>query len=107
MIFKVDYNCADMCGNTWTESPPDYVEADSLDTVWQRMGSPRVTACVVGGIRVPKSRTPPGRGYGIWEDNPDFNWEVDMYRAESFEAYGRNHICVETVNPKSPEEIEV
>ena len=107
MIFKVDYIGADTCGNSWIEDPTDYVEADGIDDVWQRMGCPRVTAYYVHDFRVPKSRTPRGQGYGNWEENPDFNWLVDMYRAQAFEAYGRSHIRVETINPKSPEEIEV
>jgi hypothetical protein len=107
VIFKVDYIGADMCGNTWAEGPPDYVEANDIESLWQRMGCPRVTEYVVNDFRVPKSRTPRGKGYGIWEENPDFNWLVDMYRADSFEAYGRSHIRVEIINPKSPEEIEV
>ena len=107
MIFKVDYVGADMCGNTWAEGPSDYVRAADIVDLWWRLSSPRVTSYDVNGVRVPKSRTPRGQGYGNWEENPDFNWLVDMYRAQAFEAYGRSHIRVETINPKSPEEIEV
>lgn len=107
MIFKVDYICTDMCGNWWTEDPPDYVAATDIVTLWRQLHRPRVTAYTIDGDRVARSRTPAGQGYGTWEDNPDFNWLVDRHDAEAFEALGRHRIRVETINPKSPEEIEV
>ena len=39
-------------------------------------------------------RTPAGKGYGQWEDNPEFNFEKDLPNiiAVSSGGFGKTHI---------------
>lgn len=88
MIFKVQKTGADTCGNTWTEGEPRYLEAATIEAVWKRLGRPRVTGYRIGKKHVASIRTPVGKGYGIWEENPAFDWERDKGKATEFESVG-------------------
>lgn len=47
-------------------------------------------------------RTPKGRGYGIWEDNPDFNFNRDIKDIIAFESGGfETIICTQLIVEKT------
>ena len=88
-IYKVIHTSSDTCGNTWSDDKDtQYWRADSLEHAWMRLGSPKVTTYFIDGKAVDRARTPKGKGYGIWETNPDFNWERDAKKATSFTVAG-------------------
>ena len=79
--FRVSYECADTCGNTWVDDkdPVKYLQADNISKVWEHFKKPRITKYETkGGKCVMFIRTPKGKGYGIWEDNPEFDFEKEL-----------------------------
>ena len=78
--FVITHEHGDTCGNTWVEDkdPIRYLCAFSMRKVWEHLGKPIVTEYGLGSKIVNMSRTPKGKGYGIWEKNPNFNWERDL-----------------------------
>lgn len=79
--FRVSYECADTCGNTWTEDkdPVQYIQAENLAKVWEHFNKPRITKYATrDGGWMSFIRTPKGQGYGIWEDNPNFDFEKEL-----------------------------
>lgn len=52
------------------------------------MKSPKVHTYWIGEKVFDFSRTPAGRGFGIWEDNPGFNWKCDMPKVTAFAFCG-------------------
>jgi hypothetical protein len=88
MIFKIaNINHGGTFGEPEVEGE-SYLEADSLVTVWTRFKKPCVTDYRLRGKWVFRSRTPKGKGFGIWEDNPAFDWERDKAKATAFRAGG-------------------
>jgi len=80
-LFVVSYEHGDTCGNTWAESkdPVLYFRAANIKRVWERLGKPRVTQYTMkNGKEVSFLRTPKGKGYGQWEDNPDFDFQREL-----------------------------
>ena len=82
--FMVYYTKSDMCGNTWaSDAPNKYYAAKSISDVIKQENIRVVTYQLrVGKYPViNKSRTPKGKGFGQWEDNPNFlleeNLEID------------------------------
>jgi hypothetical protein len=41
----------------------------TLNNKWNKYGEPK---------KIEKSRTPDGKGYGQWEENPEFDFEKDL-----------------------------
>lgn len=64
----------------------DYLRASSLVNVWGQLGKPHVTNYLLRGKWIFISRTPKGEGYGIWEDNPAFDWKRDKVKATGFKT---------------------
>lgn len=86
MIFKIEHTSGDTCGNEWVEGEPEYLEAKSLEDAWKKLKSPAVCYYRLNNEWIFFSRTPKGQGNGIWEDNPDFNWDRDKKKATGFKA---------------------
>ena len=97
MIFKIEQTAGDTCGNEWIEGESEYLEGKSISHAWEKLGKPRVTKYHINGRDVDCIRTPKGQGYGIWEDNPNFNWNRDKNKATLFETGGFAGIRVEPI----------
>ncbi|MDX1472146.1 MAG: hypothetical protein R3213_11670 [Flavobacteriaceae bacterium] len=87
MIFVVSRYSADTCGNYSSEGV-EYLESNSLVDLWTKIGKPNVCGYEINKKWIRSSRTPEGKGYGIWESNPNFDWERDLYQATAFEVGG-------------------
>jgi hypothetical protein len=95
-LFEIYYTNADTCGNTWdSDNPSEYVMEKSLKDVWSKLKKPRVATYFIGDKSIFIMRTPKGQGYGIWEPNPEFDWERDMNVATGFETGGFSSMGVE------------
>ena len=84
MIFKLQKRGWDTCGNTWNIGEPYYYEEDSIDSLWRRIGSPKICGYYIKDEFVFSIRTPKGMGYGIWESNPHFDWDKNKNVATGF-----------------------
>ena len=85
MLFSISHMCADTCGNEWkSDKPTEYMEAASVRELWEHLGSPTITDYWTDDKSVSYWRTPEGQGYGIWEENPEFNFEEVMEDAKAF-----------------------
>jgi hypothetical protein len=105
-IFEYYYMCADTCGNTWQDEkePVRHLLADDLRKVWEHFKQPRVTGYTCkDGKSVMHIRTPKGQGYGIWEDNPDFNFENELNadNLSGFEAGAFHSLVVSELKPET------
>lgn len=102
MIFKVTIIKGDTCGNTWVDDEPTYLEANDVVDAWKKLGKQQVCSYSIGKKYIDFSRTPKGKGFGIWENNPEFNWEHDMNKATSFSCVGGGfgHIDVVPIKVK-------
>ena len=92
-LFVVSYQHGDTCGNTWSEDkdPVLHFQADNISKVWGHLNKPKVTQYTTKNNKyVSFVRTPKGRGYGIWEDNPDFAFDRELAsnNISSFETGG-------------------
>lgn len=74
-IYSVEYICSDTSGNSWAgDEPIQYIDATSIYRVYADVGQNRdICSYRINGKTVERSRTPPGKGYGNWENNPAFN----------------------------------
>jgi hypothetical protein len=89
MIFKITHTVSDTCGNTKFGGPDEYIEADSVEAAWKKLGSLSISAYWVGSKYVPRRRLKPNvslQRSGEYEFNPLFDWNRDMDKATSFES---------------------
>lgn len=85
MIFRIDDTVCDTCGNEEADGETEYLEADNTEHAWRKLGRRRVVRYWIGRKEVDSHRTPAGKGHGIWEPNPRFDWKRDMGRATAFQ----------------------
>ena len=79
--FNVYYSCSN---NSWIK-PSNYYAAKSIKDVIQKEQI-KVCSYTLNNKRdkygkffkIEKWRTPAGKGYGQWEENPEFNFEKDL-----------------------------
>jgi len=100
MIFRIDYTRGDTCGNEWAEGEPEYLEENSLEEAWKKLKKPAVSGYWIEKKYIFFSRTPNGEGYGIWEDNPEFNFKKDIKIATGFKSGGFVGIKVQSIRIK-------
>ncbi len=108
MIIRVTCAQSDTCGNSAQVGESMYMGAESLPDAWALLGHPRVVAYVRDGEEVRNVRTPPGKGYGHWEDNPDFDWSRDQHNATSVVVVGAmflTYVNIALVGVSYPDEI--
>jgi hypothetical protein len=95
--FKIDYNLSDACGNTWVDKNilSKYYQAKSIKDVWVKLGRPTIAGYWYNRNYwekydncINRYRTPEGKGYGIWEENPKFKFEEDMDKINGFYCGG-------------------
>jgi hypothetical protein len=97
-IFQTWRTGADTCGNSWViDGTTEYIEADSIRKVWEHFGMFLLSEYELpkGGM-VFRSRTPKGKGYGIWETNPDFDQDFGLNHAIAVWGSGRAIQLVKT-----------
>ena len=106
--FVVRYFKADTCGNSWNDDSKciKYYAAKSIMDVIQKeqinvcsytlnktnkYGAPTV---------IDQFRTPAGKGYGLWENNPEFDFEKDFSNiiAVSGGGFKETHISEININ---------
>jgi hypothetical protein len=76
------------CSDTWRNGakPNNYYAAKSIKDVIQKMHLKNVSSYTLNNKwnkygepkKIEKSRTPDGKGYGQWEENPEFDFEKDL-----------------------------
>ena len=100
MIFRVDKTESDTCGNEWSAGEPEYIESDTLKDAWIKLNNPRISCYWLDGEKdgIPRYRTPEGKGYGQWEENPEFDFERDIDNVSSFDCIGFSGIKVRKIN---------
>ena len=78
--FNAYYSCSN---NSWIK-PSNYYAAKSIKDVIQKE---QIKVCSYtlnkvnkygAPIKIEKWRTPAGKGYGQWEENPEFDFEKDL-----------------------------
>lgn len=100
--FSAYYTCADTCGNTWIDDAKSisYYAAKSIKDVIEKEQI-KVSSYTLNKVNkynnpivIDSMRTPAGKGYGQWEDNPEFNFEKDLPNiiAVSSGGFGKTHI---------------
>jgi len=96
MIFSIVRKGED---GTGIDAETRYVEADSLKRAWRKIGQPFVHTYWIGRREVYFERTPEGKGFGIWEPNPKFDFERDIGRVTKFAFSGGRFetTCVEPI----------
>jgi hypothetical protein len=90
MIFQISYYSSDTCGNTWSHEtkPTRFLKAKNIKDAWKKLGKPFISEYTVDDKQVHHMRTPKGKGYGIWESNPAFNWTKAIDKATTFNCGG-------------------
>lgn len=80
--FSVQKYKADTCGNTWSDDPAEFYQADdikSIITFISKKYKGAISSYSLNGDDIISSiRTPKGKGYGIWEKNPNFKPDKDI-----------------------------
>lgn len=84
--FHAYYSCSDCSDNSWSNrvKPSNYYSAKSIKDVIQKEQI-KVISYTLNKVNkygakiiIEKWRTPAGKGYGQWEDNPEFDFEKDL-----------------------------
>lgn len=87
MKYFVRHNTSgDTCGNSSYEGGPVYYSAKNLKALWDYLKKPRVTAYTVKSGKISCFRTPHGKGYGQWENNPNFDIDYGLSHGTGFEV---------------------
>lgn len=102
--FRLHYSRGDTCGNEWTESsdPVKYYSTNSIKDVIDKLKITHISAYTLKNKQVvDRFRTPKGQGYGIWEENPNFNFERDLpdIVGVEFGGFRATHITEITIEP--------
>jgi len=98
MIFKIEHTKSNINGKTWTTGPDEFVEAKSIQEVWEKTGSLTVHAYSIKGAFIPQTRTFSGGANEKFEGNSDFDWNRDKAKATAFQAGGFEGITVDFID---------
>jgi hypothetical protein len=99
--FKINYILSDTCGNVWKDETreTEYFCANNIKELWNKLDNPTVSGFHINGKWVYRSQTPKGKGYGIWESNPEFNFDRDALAVNCLicDRMEVNEIVIQTV----------